>query len=154
MNETRRDFVKLAGMLGVLAAAGLLTEEQAIAQQQAWNKAAFDAKTLADAMRALGASAPVESRDIVITAPEIAENGASVQIGVASRIGKTDAMHLLIEKNPSILAASFAVPAGTEPNFITRVKMGETSNVYALVRADGRFYVAKKEVKVTAGGCG
>lgn len=154
MTETRRDFMKLTGVFGLLAAAGLLTTEQAFAQQQAWNKAAFETKNLNDAVKALGGSAPAESKDIVITAPDIAENGAVVPVGVASKIPNTQAVYVLVEKNPNVLAAGFNIPTGTEPNVATRVKMGQTSNVYAVVKADGKFYVATKEVKVTLGGCG
>lgn len=154
MSETRRDFMKLTGAFGLLAAAGLLTTEEAFAQQQAWNKAAFETKNLNDAVKALGGSAPVESKDIAITAPDIAENGAVVPVGVTSKIPKTQAVYVLVEKNPNVLAAGFNIPAGTEPNISTRIKMGQTSNVYAVVKADGKFYVASKEVKVTLGGCG
>lgn len=154
MTETRRDFMKLTGVFGLLAAAGLLTTEEAFAQQQAWNKAAFETKNLNDAVKALGGSAPVESKDIAITAPDIAENGAVVPVGVTSKIPKTQAVYVLVEKNPNVLAAGFNIPAGTEPNISTRIKMGQTSNVYAVVKADGKFYVASKEVKVTLGGCG
>lgn len=154
MSETRRDFMKLTGVFGLLAAAGLLTTEEALAQQQAWNKAAFETKNLNDAIKALGGSAPVQSKDIAITAPDIAENGAVVPVGVSSRIPKTQAVYVLVEKNPNVLAAGFNIPAGTEPNIATRIKMGQTSNVYAVVKADGKFYVASKEVKVTLGGCG
>ncbi|GIL04396.1 thiosulfate oxidation carrier protein SoxY [Betaproteobacteria bacterium PRO7] len=154
MSETRRDFMKLTGVFGLLAAAGLLTTDEAFAQQQAWNKAAFETKNLNDAVKALGGSAPVESKDIAITAPDIAENGAVVPVGVTSKIPKTQAVYVLVEKNPNVLAAGFNIPAGTEPNISTRIKMGQTSNVYAVVKADGKFYVASKEVKVTLGGCG
>jgi sulfur-oxidizing protein SoxY len=61
---------------------------------------------------------------------------------------------ILIEKNPNALSASFNLPAGTEANVQTRVKMGQTSNVYALVKSDGKFFMANKEIKVTLGGCG
>ena len=67
---------------------------------------------------------------------------------------KTDAIAILIEKNPNMLAAVFDIPPGTEPAITTRVKMAQTSNIYALIRADGKYYVASKEVKVTLGGCG
>jgi sulfur-oxidizing protein SoxY len=154
MTETRRDFMKLTGVFGLLAAAGLLTAEEAHAQQVAWNKAAFESKNLNDAVKALGGATPVQSNDITITAPEIAENGAVVPVGVASKIPNTQAVYVLVEKNPNVLAAGFNIPAGTEPNVTTRVKMGQTSNVYAVVKADGKFYVASKEVKVTLGGCG
>lgn len=154
MRETRRDFMKLTGIFGLLAAAGLLTAEEAFAQQQAWNKAAFETKSVGDAIKALGGAAPVESKDIAITAPDIAENGAVVPVAVASRIPNTQAVYVLVEKNPNVLAAGFNIPAGTEPSIATRIKMGQTSNVYAVVKADGKFYVASKEVKVTLGGCG
>ncbi len=154
MTETRRDFMKLTGVFGLLAASGLLTVEQAHAQQQAWNKAAFESKNVSDAVKALGGAATVPSNDIAITAPDIAENGAVVPVGVASKIPNTQAVYVLVEKNPNVLAAGFNIPAGTEPNVSTRIKMGRTSNVYAVVKADGKFYVASKEVKVTLGGCG
>jgi sulfur-oxidizing protein SoxY len=154
MSTQRREFVKLSGVFGLLVAAGLATTEEALAQQQAWNKAAFDSKSMAEAVKALGGSAPAESADIVITAPDIAENGAVVPVAVASKIPNTQAVYILVEKNPSALAAGFNIPAGTDPNVSTRIKMGQTSNVYGLVKADNKFYVATKEVKVTLGGCG
>ena len=77
-----------------------------------------------------------------------------VPIAVESRLAGTESIALLIEKNPQPLAASFGIPAGTEASVSTRVKMGQSSDVYALVKADGRFYVAKKEIKITLGGCG
>jgi len=77
-----------------------------------------------------------------------------VPIGITSSIPKTESIAILIEKNPNMLAASFDIPAGTDPSVSTRVKMGQSSNVYALVKADGKYYVAAKEIKVTLGGCG
>ena len=77
-----------------------------------------------------------------------------VPIGVTSNVSKTEAIAILIEKNPNTLAAVFDIPPGTEPSLSTRVKMGQSSNVYALVKADGKYYVASKEIKVTLGGCG
>jgi len=153
MSENRRDFMKLTGVFGLLAAAGLLSTREAFAQQQAWNKAAFETKSMADTYKILGGT-PAESADISITAPDIAENGAVVPVGVASKIPNTQAVYILVEKNPNMLAAGFNIPQGTEANVATRIKMGQTSNVYALVKAGDKFYVASKEVKVTLGGCG
>ncbi len=153
MSENRRDFMKLTGVFGLLAAAGLLSTREAFAQQQAWNKAAFETKSMADTYKILGGT-PAESADIAITAPDIAENGAVVPVGVASKIPNTQAVYILVEKNPNMLAAGFNIPQGTEANVATRIKMGQTSNVYALVKAGDKFYVASKEVKVTLGGCG
>jgi sulfur-oxidizing protein SoxY len=154
MNTGRRKVLKGGGgaaVLGLAMAAGLFRSGGALAD---WNKAAFETKSLADAVKAMGGASPVESKDIVITSPDIAENGAVVPFTIASKLPKTESMALLVEKNPNILAANFAIPDGTEPWVNTRVKMGQTSNVIALVKADGKFYYASKEVKVTLGGCG
>jgi len=154
MIQNRREFVKVSGVLGLMAAAGLITMKEAQAQQQAWNKAAFDTKTVEDTIKALGGTATTPSGDIAITAPDIAENGAVVPVAVTSKIPNTQGIYVLVEKNPNTLAAGFTIPAGTEPSVSTRIKMGQTSNVHAVVKADNKFYVATKEVKVTLGGCG
>jgi sulfur-oxidizing protein SoxY len=156
MNETRRNVLKAGGgasLMTLLAAAGWLAPESAAAQ--AWNKNAFEAKTMDETMKAFGGGAPAQSKDIAfVSTPDIAENGAVVPIGITSSIPKTESIAILIEKNPNMLAASFDIPAGTDPSVGTRVKMGQSSNVYALVKADGKYYVAAKEIKVTLGGCG
>ena len=153
MNSSRRTVLKGttgAAVLGLATAAGLLKPGSA----WAWNKAAFETKSLNDAVKAMGGGAAAESKDIAINSPDIAENGAVVPFTIQSKLPKTEQMALLVEKNPNILAASFNIPDGTEPWVNTRVKMGQTSNVIALVKADGKFYYTVKEVKVTLGGCG
>jgi sulfur-oxidizing protein SoxY len=155
MQRTRREFLQAgsgAGVLALAAAAGLVRPGDALAQQ--WNKAAFETKGLADTVKALGGSGSTESARIQITAPDIAENGAVVPITVDSGIARTQAIAILIEKNPNTLSANFDIPDGTDPFVTTRVKMAETSNVYALVKADGKYFHAVKEIKVTLGGCG
>jgi sulfur-oxidizing protein SoxY len=140
-------------LFALLGAAGWL--EPGSAHAQAWNKGAFDAKTMDETMKALGGGTPAQSKDVAfVSTPDIAENGAVVPIGVASSIPKTESIAILIEKNPNMLTASFDIPPGTDPAITTRVKMAQTSNVYALVKADGKYYVASKEIKVTLGGCG
>ena len=151
MNRSRRHALKTGGVLALLMAAGI---RPARAQAQQWNQAAFSGKTLREALQALGAQSPAASDAVVIKAPEIAENGAVVPVAVESRLPGTQSITLLIEKNPLPLAASFDIPSGTEPSVSTRVKMGESSDVYALVKADGKYYFARKEVKITIGGCG
>ena len=154
MNNQRRNVLKSgsgAALLSVLAAAGIITPGVALAD---WNKAAFEAKSMADTLKALGATTPADSKDVQLTAPDIAENGAVVPIGVASTLPNITMVAIMIEKNPSTLAASFTLPAGTEPNIQTRVKMGQTSNVFAVVKSDGKFFMTSKEIKVTMGGCG
>ena len=158
MDARRRDVLKTGGgvsLLALVAAAGWLRPGDANAQAAAWNKAAFETHSLDETMKALGGVAPAQSKDIAfVSTPDIAENGAVVPIGVTSSIPKTESIAILIEKNPNMLAAVFDVPVGTEPAITTRVKMGQSSNVYALVKADGKYYVASKEIKVTLGGCG
>ncbi len=153
MDIKRREVLKAGSGAGVLAlAAGLMKPGEALAQE--WNKAAFSTKSFADTVKALGGGGSTESRDIQITAPDIAENGAVVPISIERRLAKTQAIAIMIEKNPNTLSANFEIPEGTDPFVTTRVKMGETSNVYALVKADGKYYHAVKEIKVTIGGCG
>ena len=150
MNARRRRFLTVAAGTGALAAAGLLPQTSAAA----WNKAGFESKAAADAIRNLGASNLIESKDIAITAPDIAENGAVVPVAVASRIPNTQSISIIAEKNPFPLAATFDVANGAEPYASVRIKMGQTSHVRAVVKADGKFYTSAKEVKVTVGGCG
>jgi sulfur-oxidizing protein SoxY len=156
MDSSRRQVLKGTGgmaVMGLAVAAGLFKPGSAWAQD-GWNKAAFSTKSLNDTVKAMGGSSAMESKDIQINSPDIAENGAVVPFTISSKIPRTEQVALLVEKNPNALAASFNIPAGTEPWVNTRVKMGQTSNIIALVKADGKFYYTTKEVKVTLGGCG
>jgi sulfur-oxidizing protein SoxY len=158
MNRGRRSVLKTGGgvtLLSLLGGAGLLSSQAARADAPSWNKALFDTHSLPDTMKAIGGGEPAPSKDIVFfQTPDIAENGAVVPVGISSNIPKTESIAILVEKNPNMVAAVFDIPAGTEPSISTRVKMGQSSNIVALVRADGKYYVASKEVKVTLGGCG
>jgi sulfur-oxidizing protein SoxY len=144
MNNKRRS---LLAALGVL----LLKPFAALA---AWNEQAFGAKSAADALKGLGAASPAPSKDIVIEAPQIAENGAVVPIEVSSNIPGTTSIAVLIEKNPFPLAGRFEFKDGALPFVKLNVKMGETSDVRVLAEAGGKHYVATREIKVTIGGCG
>ena len=150
MNRLRRTFFKWTGA-ALAVGSGLAGPGRLFAAT--WNKSGFESKALNDAMKSLGATGATESKDIVITAPDIAENGAVVPIAVASRIPNTRSISILAEKNPFPLAATFDV-SGSDAYVSTRIKMGQTSNVRAIVQADGKFYTAAKEVKITIGGCG
>lgn len=155
MDRKRREILRAgsgAGVLALAAAAGLLRPEDALAED--WNKAAFESRSFVDALKVLGAGGSSASKDIQITAPEIAENGAVVPVAVEARLAKTQMIAIILEKNPTPLAATFEIPDGTDAFVSTRVKMAETSNVHVLVKADGKFFHAMKEVKVTLGGCG
>ena len=149
---TRREVLaRCASVAGLLAAAGLLPT----AAQAAWSQAAFEAKSVADAIKALGGSAPVESKDVSLTGPDIAENGAVVPVGCATTLVGVKRLLLLVEKNPNTLAAVFDITDAVDANINTRVKMGQSSNVIAVaILADGKVLYAQKEIKVTLGGCG
>ena len=151
MQNRRQLLARSAGVAALLAAAGLLPATA----QAAWTQAAFEAKSVAEALKALGVGAPVESKDVTITGPDIAENGAVVPVGAATTLAGARRLMILVEKNPNILAALFDLTDLVDANVNTRVKMGQSSNVLAVaVMGDGRVLFAQKEVKVTLGGCG
>ena len=148
----RREFLSHAAKVAALMAGASLLP---LSARAAWDSAAFDAKSLADVLKALGAGAPVESKDITIIGPDIAENGAVVPVGVSTALPGAKRLMLLVEKNPNVLAAAFDVSDAVDANFSTRVKMGQSSNVYAVaLMRDGKVLFAQKEIKVTLGGCG
>ena len=152
----RREFLTSSSSATALALAASSGMVPANAQHTAgWNIAAFDSKTLADAAKAMGAiSAPVESKELILQAPEIAENGSVVRVVAQSNLPNTTQISFVVDKNPSALAAMFDIPAGTDANVSTNIKMGQSSNVYALAKVGNKYFYAVKEVKVTLGGCG
>ncbi|MEZ5659260.1 MAG: thiosulfate oxidation carrier protein SoxY [Burkholderiaceae bacterium] len=154
MKTTRRSVLQVAGAGGLYAAlvsAGMLKPGSAEAATFA---DAFKAKGVKGALEVLGAAGAEKSDKVQLIAPDIAENGAVVPMGIVSDLPKTEMMALMIEKNPAALAGAYEVMDGMLPEVTMRVKMGQSSDVVALVKADGKFYMASKEVKVTLGGCG
>ncbi len=155
MDMLRRTVLKGAGATGVLAgllAAGVLKPTLAYAND--WNKAAFEAKELDAALKALGAEGAAEHKDLVMKAPEIAENGAVVPIDVSSAIPNTASIAILVLKNPSPLTSVFEFSNGAMADVAVRLKVAQTSVIRAVAKADGKVYSTQKEVKVTVGGCG
>jgi sulfur-oxidizing protein SoxY len=148
--NNRRDALKQGAVL-----AGLLTVAGYPQYALAFNKNAFDAKTVQEAIKAAGGGALSESKDVTLTGPDIAENGAVVPLGVSTNLAGVRELLILVEKNPSVLVALFKVNDAIDANFMTRAKMGQSSDVYAVaIMNDGRALFSKKEVKVTLGGCG
>ena len=140
-----------AKVAALLATTGLLPQ----LAHAAYNTAAFEVKTMAELVKLLGGSAPTESKEVTITGPDIAENGAVVPVGVSTTLPGVKRLLVLVEKNPSVMSAMFEVSDAVDANFATRVKMGQSSNVYAVaMMGDGKVLFAQKEVKVTLGGCG
>jgi len=155
INMKRRIFLKgtlAAGAVGVAVGAGVLTPRVVLA---AWPKSAFDAKSVDDAVKGLYESGQLTGSDAInIKAPDIAENGAVVPVTVSTTLKNVDSISIVVEKNATPLAATFMLAANTEPYASTRIKMGKTSSVIAVVKSDGKLYSTGKEVKVTIGGCG
>ena len=154
MNALRRNVLKSAagaGTVAVAVAAGLLKPTLVMAGAP---RTAFEAKNVGDAMKNMGATGAADSKDITIKAPDIAENGAVVPVEVTSGIAGTTAIAIIAEKNATPLVADFDLTNGAEGFISTRIKMGQTSLVRAVVTAGGKSYTAAKEVKVTIGGCG
>ncbi len=155
MNTMRRTVLKGAGGAGVVSvalAAGILKPTAVLAAD--WNKAGFESKDLGGALGTIGASGASPSSDISVKAPDIAENGAVVPVEISSSIAGTESIAIVGEKNSLPLIAVFNLSNGAQGFISTRVKMGTTSNVIAVVKAGGKVYKAHKEVKVTIGGCG
>lgn len=152
----RREFLASSSGATALALAAVSGVAPAYAQNApGWNRAAFEAKSLAEVARALGAAgAPLESGDVKLQAPEIAENGSVVRVGAQSLLPDTTQIAFVVEKNPNALAALFDIPADTDANVAVNLKMGQSSRVYALAKVGDKYFYAVKEVKVTLGGCG
>lgn len=154
-NTKRRIFLKgslAAGAAGVALGAGLLTPQQVLA---AWPKEAFEAKEMGPAMTALlGGTQTTEDAGIEVKAPDIAENGAVVPVTVSTQMEGVETITILAPNNPLPVIAHFILGAGCRPFASTRIKMGKTGDVVGVVKVGGKLLSAKKEVKVTIGGCG
>lgn len=151
MTTRRKALQHGAVVAGILSASGLFPQFACAA----FNKTAFESKNMADAYKALGLATPVENKSVVLQAPDIAENGAVVPIGATCALPGVKQMLFLVEKNPTTLIAVFNLSESVDAALTTRCKMGQSSDVYAVaVMNDGKVFYAKKEVKVTLGGCG
>ena len=152
MSELRRKFLKSgasAALLAPLIGSGLLMPTRVLAAE--WNKNAFTARSASDALKAYGSASTAESRDIVINAPEIAENGTKVEVEITS----TRSIAIFADKNPMPLSSVFEFSGPVLPYVKAQLKMAETTRLRAVVKTtDGKSYVAFREIKVTLGGCG
>lgn len=151
MTTRRQALSRSLKVAALLAGAGLLPAAALAARPQA----AFDATTVPDALKGLAGGAITESADVMLTGPDIAENGAVVPVAIATTLPGVRRMALLVEKNPAVLAAVFDVSDAVEANFNIRVKMAQSSHVHAVaLMDDGRVLHTSKEIRVTLGGCG
>jgi sulfur-oxidizing protein SoxY len=156
MFELRRKFLKSgisAALITPLLGTGLLTPTRVLAAE--WNKNGFTARTVNDALKAYGSANATESRDIVINAPEIAENGAKVEVEIMSNIPNTRSLAIFADKNPMPLCSAIEFSGPALPYVRAQLKMAETTRVRAVAKTtDGKSHVAFREIKVTLGGCG
>jgi sulfur-oxidizing protein SoxY len=147
---TRRRLLRLLGAAGLVAPV-LALPVRAWALER--NRAGFDAWVVGASRAAIGATTAEETADILIKAPDIAENSAIVHVEVQSRLPGTERIYVLAEKNPQPLVAEFELTPAVDPFIAVRIKMNESAHVRVVVRAGGRMYFTRKEVKVTLGGC-
>lgn len=156
MSEFRRKLLKgsaSVALLSPLLAAGLLTPTRLLAAE--WNKSAFSARNLNDALKAYSATSAIESRDIQINAPEISENGAKVEVEITSNIANTRSLAIFADKNPMPMCSAIEFSGPVLPYLKAQLKLAETTRIRAVAKSsDGKTYVAFREIKVTLGGCG
>lgn len=154
MQHTRRDFLQVGTALSLAFAAGVLKPSDVFAQANGWDARVFDAKTVAAAVQAMGGDTVSASDRVTLSGPELVGSGFVVPLSMESAIPNTDFMLVVVEKNPIPVTAAFRIPAGTDALIKTRIKMGETSTIYGIARADGKYYVGSTMIKVRAGGGG
>ena len=155
MNLLRRKFLKTATYVSATATAigsGVLLPQRVLG---AYNAAAFEARDVSGALTAsLGSDQHTASDAIKLKAPDIAENGAVVPVTVSSSLSNVEAISIIAAANPGPLTSSYQLSSVSEAFVSTRIKMIKTSDIIAVIKADGKLYSATKEVKVTIGGCG
>ncbi len=152
MDQKRRDFLDVTTALSLAAVGGLLLPGSARAKE--WDDSLLKTRTYQEAAKVLGGDLVIESTAITVSGPEMVDSGYIVPVSVESRLEGTDLIVLVVQKNPTPVVGVFKFPDGTQPSLNTRIKMGETSSVYAVVRANNNYYVASTMIKVRAGGSG
>lgn len=115
---------------------------------------AFKATDADKAIADLFGQPPSDSDQVTMKIPAIAENGAVVPVTVSTTLENVESISIIVDNNPTPLAASFNLSPKAVPTVSVRIKMGQSSRVQALVKADGSLHGTSKEVKVTIGGCG
>jgi sulfur-oxidizing protein SoxY len=154
MEHSRRDFLQVGTALSLAFAAGVLKPSDVFANAKGWDARVFDAKTVAAAVQVMGGGTAVRSDRVTLAGPELVGSGFVVPVSMDSKIPNTDFMLIVVEKNPIPVTAAFRIPAGTDAAINTRIKMGETSTIYGIARAEGKYYVGSTVIKVRVGGGG
>lgn len=144
--------MKRRSFLGLGIAAVLLLPMRLMAA--VWNRAAFTARNNQAVEKELSFNGLIESKDIEIKVPSRAENGAIVQVEIDSHIPNTEAIALLVDKNPTALIGNYMFVHGALPSLVTRIKMAETSDIKVIVKSGDQYFTAQRQVKVLENGCG
>ena len=151
MTISRRRFVQSTLYTGLAALAGKsILLQSAFAE---WPTAAFDETEYGPALKGLIGDVEMQEGNVTLDAPEIAENGATVPVKVSTDLDNVEWISILGDKNPRPWISRFYFHGKSKPFVSTRIKLRESSNVVAIVKADGKLYTNKSAVKVTAGGC-
>lgn len=149
MQYTRRMIIKGSAVMLALAAL------PRVLIAAAWPQKAFSLSAASGALNELlGTDITIPTDQIELKVPEIAETGAVVPVVIKTNLKNVESISIIVENNPRPLAATFEIPPGTLPQISSRIKMGETSDVMAVVKTGNTIYSTKSEVKVTIGGCG
>ena len=120
-----------------------------------WKEKWFSTVDLSETLKVMGVKDISRNKKVTISAPDTAENGAYVGVGVNAEIENVDMVAILVEKNPNILSGFFEFNSKVLPEIATKIKMAESSNIITVVKTtNDEYYMEKKFVNVTLGGCG
>ncbi|MDO9424471.1 MAG: thiosulfate oxidation carrier protein SoxY [Methylobacter sp.] len=154
MTDNRRAFIKKSVALSaysIIATSGLLSSSEATAK---WLSDTSSTNSLQQTLKRLFKDQEIIASDkIDIQLPKIAVNGAAVPITVTSTLKDVESIAILVEKNPTPLAAKFELSPDLDPFVSTRLKIAESSEVMVIVETSEGFYSAGEKVIVTLGGC-
>lgn len=176
VKQSRRDVMRISSGLALAFSAGILKPSDVFGQQvpwgSDWNGAVYSAKSLEAFVYAMNGDTTTpntprnvtqrgqvpglslaKENDLIIEAPELAENGTNVPITLTSKIPNTDFIALIADHNPNPVCVGFNVMEGTEPYYSVRIKVAETSAIIAVARSEGKWYYALKDITVMLGGC-
>jgi len=153
---SKRKFLEFSSGLALfakLSALGFIVNKPALAS--AWSKAWFSTVDLSETLKVMGVKDITESPKVSISAPDTAENGAYVGVSVNTDIEKVEMVAILVEKNPNMLSGYFEFNSKVYPEISTKIKMAESSNIFTVIKTtNGSYYMTRKSVNVTLGGCG
>lgn len=145
--QNRRELLIRSAALSALLLAP--TSKAQTPTQPAFNRAAFDAASMDDVLRTLGITKPVESREVRLEAPEIAELGTTLNVGFGCTVAGAKRLLLLADRQIGALAAAIDVSDAVEPGFVLPLHLGQTANLYAVVlTGDNKVFFAQREVKL------